>query len=139
MRIKVDKLDTKFSLLIRERARWRCEYCGRYFPEGERGGLSCSHFIGRRKRSVRYDPDNAAAMCYACHMKCEENPLDFATWVRLRLGDERYDDLRQRASYPLKLTKVDREALYTHLKEQLKKQEKAHREGYETEAERWEL
>jgi Zn finger protein HypA/HybF involved in hydrogenase expression len=65
--IKRTPADDAFSKCVRERANWTCERCGRYFPEGSRGGLDCSHHHSRGNWSIRFDPLNAEALCYGCH------------------------------------------------------------------------
>jgi hypothetical protein len=65
--IKRTPADIAFSKCIRERVNWTCENCGNYFPEGSRGGLDCSHFFGRGNWEIRFDPQNAEALCYGCH------------------------------------------------------------------------
>lgn len=117
MKIRIDKRDTVFSKLIRLRARFNCEKCGRYFPQGH--GLQCSHFFGRRHQSTRYDPDNAAAHCFVCHMQFTENPIAFTAWIKRYLGDARYDALQLRHRQIVKRTKKDLEELYQHLKAEL--------------------
>ena len=116
MKIKLDALDRLFSLYIRKRARGYCERCKRYFGV-ER--LQCSHFYGRRARSVRYDPDNACALCFSCHIYLGENPREHTRFFRDRLGD-RLDQLEARWSIP---QKPDRQAIRLWLKEELKKYE----------------
>lgn len=118
MKIRIDKRDKVFSELIRLRARWNCEACGRYFPKGH--GLQCSHFFGRRHQSTRYDLDNAAAHCYTCHMSFGENPTIFTAWIKKYLGDYRYEALELRHRKIVKRTKPEAEELYQHLREQYK-------------------
>lgn len=118
MKIRIDKRDQVFSKLIRLRSRWNCDRCGRYFPQGH--GLQCSHFFSRRHQATRYDPDNAAAHCFTCHQQLGENPVAFAAWIRGYLGDVRYEALQERHRRIVKRTKADAEALYQHLKGELK-------------------
>ena len=116
MKIRIDKRDTVFSKLIRLRARFNCERCGRYFPKGH--GLQCAHIFSRRHQSTRYDPDNACALCFTCHQYFGEHPTIFTAWVKKRLGDGCYSLLEARHSTIIKRTKSDAESLYQHLKEQ---------------------
>ena len=118
MKIRIDKRDKVFSELIRLRARWNCEKCGKYFPKGH--GLQASHFFSRRHQATRYDLDNAAAHCFSCHMFLGENPTLFTVWIKKHLGDYRYEALELRHRKIVKRTKKDSEDLYEHLKEQLK-------------------
>ena len=119
MKIKVNKLDAIFSQLVRTRDNWTCQVCGKYFPEGERRSLHCSHFHGRRKQSVRYEPLNAAAHCFACHKYLSENPLEFADWILSHLGPAGVALLTVMANKPVKRSKKDKEDLYLDLKAQL--------------------
>lgn len=114
MKIHIDKRDTIFSKIIRLRARFNCEACGKHFPKGH--GLQCSHFFGRRHQSTRFDPDNAAAHCFTCHMRFGENPIKFYAWIKSYLGDVRYEALLLRHRQIVKRTKVELEELYEHLK-----------------------
>lgn len=65
--IKRTPADDAFSKCVRERANWTCEKCNKYFPEGKRQGLDCSHHYGRRNWSIRLEPINAESLCYGCH------------------------------------------------------------------------
>lgn len=58
MALKRDKHDIVFSQLVRERANYECDYCGRQFRH-EPSKLHCSHFKSRRHKSTRYHPFNA--------------------------------------------------------------------------------
>src|SRR3990167_1019129 len=93
MRVKRDKRDAIFSLLVRERAGWRCERCGKQFSREDGQGLHCSHFISRRHRSTRWHPDNAAAHCFSCHQWLGEHPLDFTIWIKAYLGMDRAETI----------------------------------------------
>ena len=117
--IRRDKLDAIFSTLVRERAGFHCEACGKYFPEGQRQGLHCSHFFGRRHKSVRWAPLNAFSHCYACHQRFGESPYAFTRWVEARIGPREMELLTERAHGVVKLTKADKEDIYTHMKAQL--------------------
>jgi hypothetical protein len=68
--------------------------------------------------STRWDPDNAAAHCFTCHMRFGENPIAFTAWIKKYLGDVRYDELQARHRRIVKRTKHDLEFLYQHLKQQ---------------------
>lgn len=117
MKIYIDKRDTVFSKIIRLRAKWNCERCGKYFQFGH--GLQASHFFSRRHKSTRWDFDNCAAHCFACHQHLGGNPIDFTNWIRKYLGDGRYEILQEKHQRIVKRTKADLEALYQHLKQQL--------------------
>jgi hypothetical protein len=65
--IKTTQADKAFSKCIRERANWTCERCGKYYPEGSRNGIECSHHHSRGNWSIRFDPMNAECLCTGCH------------------------------------------------------------------------
>src|SRR5438552_3809582 len=117
MKIKRDKLDELFSKFVRLKANGRCEYCGKFKDFKE---LQCSHFWGRRMQSVRYDPDNAIAVCFYCHRILTENPENHREFFRKRLGENGYKLLMVRAMTP---KKPDQKLITLQLKELIKELE----------------
>lgn len=111
MKIKIDALDRLFSKYIRLRAGGVCEKCG------QTKTLQCSHFHGRRKRSVRWNEDNAVALCFSCHMYLGENPLEHYEWFKKRLGEERFELLNIQANM---IYKPDINAITLYLKQKIK-------------------
>tara|TARA_R110000751_G_scaffold40814_4_gene96342 strand:+ start:91 stop:507 length:417 start_codon:yes stop_codon:yes gene_type:complete len=114
--MKRDKRDDVFSKLIRERAGWCCERCEKFYPEGYRQGLHCSHLYSRRHRGTRWHPDNAFSHCYACHQYLGGNPVEYHLWARERMGDGLLELVRERHHTITKYTKKDLEELHKHLK-----------------------
>ncbi len=121
MKVRRNKLDIIFSMLVRTRDKWTCQVCGKYFPEGARQSLHCSHFHGRRKQSVRYEKLNAAAHCFSCHKYLEENPIEFQEWIYNYLGPIEYGRLNMFARRIVKRSKKDKEELYLDLKAELER------------------
>src|SRR3990167_11322110 len=115
MRVKRDKRDAIFSLLVRERSSWRCERCGKQFSREDGQGLHFSHFISRRHRSTRWHPENAAAHCFACHQYLGEHPMEFTRWVHNRIGQGRAGIMERLANVVAKFTKRDLESIYRHM------------------------
>lgn len=95
--IKRTPADVAFSKCIRERAGWTCERCGARHEVNSQG-LHCSHFHGRGKWSVRFDPDNTFSVCYGCHQYLGSRPQEHADWVRRQLGDGLFELIRERAN-----------------------------------------
>ena len=58
--------DAAFSDYIRARAGYRCQRCGKVYPP-KSTGLQCSHNFSRRYYNIRFNPDNALALCHHCH------------------------------------------------------------------------
>lgn len=112
--IKRDKTDALFSDLVRERADWKCERCRKDFRHNP-GELHCSHIFGRRKKSVRVNPENALALCAYDHQDLGENPPEHTELVISIIGRARYDRLRLWANKPTKFTAYDKEIIHQHL------------------------
>jgi len=131
MRIKIDPLDKLFSEYIRRRAikdAGGCEWCGKpkFDIQKENGTtlpawkqLDCAHFIGRRKVSVRYDPDNAIGTCkLGCHNAMDNHPAEKIAFFKARLGERGFDMLNHRARIPY--PKPDKQAIELYLMEKMK-------------------
>ena len=112
MKTKIDPLDVLFSRVIRLRAGGKCEYCGK--PKTMKQ-LQCSHFHGRRKRSVRWDLFNAAALDGGCHIYLGGNPYQHTEWFKTRMTSGEFEQLNIRAETIAK--NIDKEALMAKLKE----------------------
>lgn len=107
--MKLDKADQMFSKYIRNRDNWTCQRCGSKFAPNA-PGLHCSHFHGRVRESVRFDPDNAISLCYGCHRYFDEtNRQAYCEFKQKQLGEKRYKALRIRADT---LCKKDRKLAY---------------------------
>ena len=103
-----DPLDDVFSEFVRRRALARvggCERClsQKHDTTREDGttrpaymDLQCSHYIGRSTKATRWDEDNCAGLCGACHMYLEHNPHEHQAWFLQHLGQEAYDMLQAR-------------------------------------------
>ena len=113
MKIRVDKLDVLFSKFIRLRDKY-CQRCG------GSSGLQTSHFYGRAKQSIRFDPENSCLLCFGCHQYFHSHPLEHVEWFKDRLGEVGFDLLQARARIP---GKVDKAAIELYLKEQIKRLE----------------
>lgn len=123
MKIKIDVIDDLFSKCIRLLAMVRvggCERClapkydtvkdnGDIFPAWKQ--LQCSHFFGRGRKSVRWDEDNAAGLCFGCHQYFTSHPLEHVEWFKARLGD-RFELLQGRMRI---LGRPDRAAIELYL------------------------
>ncbi|MDA0989077.1 MAG: hypothetical protein O2783_08185 [Chloroflexi bacterium] len=112
-------IDALFSQVIRERDNYTCRICFGNFRH-DPGRLDCAHSIGRSRGSVRWDMDNAFALCRRCHNDIDQRPLDHIEFVRKELGEERYEALKVKARELLKMTDRDRIELAAHFRETLK-------------------
>ena len=124
------QLDSLFSEYIRKRAIrviGGCERCltqkvdiqkdnGDIFPGWKQ--LQCSHFIGRSKKSTRFDEDNAIGICGACHLYLTAHPLEHIEFFKARLGQDGFDLLYARSQ---ETGRIDRAAIKLWLKQELEK------------------
>lgn len=116
--LKITAADKAFSQCIRQRAGWRCERCG---SQPAPQGLHCSHFHGRGKWSVRFDPENAEALCYGCHRLMGSQPEAHRSRIIAKLGIYRFDALTERANNLAlgRQAKRDQKAIAAHFRAQL--------------------
>lgn len=115
MKIRRDPLDEIFSEYIRATAGWKCERC-RNMPD--RRGLHCHHFEKRRKKSTRWDEDNALSLCWGCHQYFQENRNEEVAFMICKLGQERFDMLKSRSRIPAHY--IDKSALMLYYQHKLK-------------------
>src|SRR3990167_10974884 len=97
-KVKEKDVDSAVSGYVRRTANWQCEY-GK-FPFCNYGTrtfypptnlLTCSHFHGRNLRSVRFDLENLAAFCRACHRYLEgRKTTSYKVWMGKRLGKKKF-------------------------------------------------
>lgn len=92
--------DKAFSNFIRSRANWCCERCGTQYEPNTRG-LQCSHHFSRRYYNIRYDPDNAVALCYNCHVYWYQKDIPEAyLWLEQKIGKAKIDRLIKLKNQP---------------------------------------
>jgi len=120
MKIRLDPLDRPFSEMIRKRSKGYCERCGRFYGYDGWKKLQCSHYIGRSKRSTRWDEDNACALCFGCHQYFTSHPYEHTEWFKKRIGQEKFDSLMGRVRV---ISKPDRELIGLYLLEKIKELE----------------
>lgn len=83
--------DILFSKLIRLRGRCEIEGCDKP-PE-----LQCAHGFSRQYRAVRWDERNAFCLCKSHHFWYTPRPIQWEDWMRAKLGDALYEELRELA------------------------------------------
>lgn len=96
-RSKLEKsMDRLWSIRVREKAGYRCEYCGATPPTVR---LNAHHIFTRRAKSVRWDVDNGICLCAKHHVYSSEfsahlTPCLFHEFVVNLRGEEWYDKLK---------------------------------------------
>tara|TARA_R110002073_G_scaffold52625_1_gene136736 strand:+ start:1346 stop:1801 length:456 start_codon:yes stop_codon:yes gene_type:complete len=126
--MKRDKYDITFSEIIRLRDNYTCQRCGKFFPEGSRGGLDCSHFAGRARLAGRYHPENACAKCRGCHQHLSANPILFADFIKTALGD-RFDFMRRATNTVVKLDRAEKDEIRKHHLSEIKRLTELRKQG----------
>lgn len=119
MSIKREACDKWFSDVVRLKANYTCESCGRSDI-----GMDCAHIYGRREKSVRWSLDNAVCLCRVCHRSYTENPVDFAHWLNRYLGEGHMELLNEKRNVLMKTTKPLRKEIAKHYREEHQKMEK---------------
>ena len=128
-RISISTEDRIFSEYIRKRAMrliGGCERCltpkfdkvkedGTIFKAWKQ--LQCSHYITRGNRATKWDPDNCAGLCGACHLYFQGHPREHTEFMIARLGEERFERLNMRSQG---VKHVDMAAVRLYLKQLLK-------------------
>jgi hypothetical protein len=94
--VKRDALDDVFSQCVREAADWTCERSGLVFPDRKGRDVHASHFYSRQYNSTRWFPDNVACLSAAEHDYLGKHPDEHTAFIKRRLGDVRYEMLRER-------------------------------------------
>lgn len=85
--------DAAFSEYIRKRDNYTCQKCGKSYPATS-NGLQCSHHFSRRYYTIRFDPDNAIALCHHCHNYWFSKDVpEAARWLEQKIGKDKIDRL----------------------------------------------
>lgn len=59
-----------------------------------KGWLECAHGFPRGYRAVRWDHRNAWSLCCAHHKYYTHHPLEWTDWMRARMGEDLYEEVR---------------------------------------------
>ena len=108
-----DKLDKLLGIIVRQRAGYKCERCGKHTP------LNTAHIFSRRNLSTRWDKDNILCLDVGCHFWGHQNPILFVEFVKEKLGDEKYEALKVKANEVKKWTIEELEILVEEFKREI--------------------
>lgn len=125
MKLRRTKADKLFSDFIRLRDGYKCQRCHIQIQPPTKD-IQCAHFHSRSKKSVRFEPNNALALCIKCHMyfdgnsswRIDSHKKEFEEFMLKRLGNEAYDLLSFIANRP---QKVDEEYICLWLVQEIEK------------------
>ena len=110
-----NKLDKLWSLLVKHRAGFRCEYCG-----SREKVLNSHHIYSRSNRSTRWDLENGVCLCVGHHtfstkFSAHKTPTEFTEWLYQVKGESFMSDLRVKAHAIAKLKMFEKEELLEKL------------------------
>jgi hypothetical protein len=115
----IDKrLDAAWSELVKLRANYQCEVCGKT------KNLNSHHIWSRIRKSVRWDVQNGVCLCVGCHVgpkSAHKDPMWFADWIRRKRGEDWYNMMTLRANSTGKRMKFEKELLLKELKKEIRK------------------
>jgi hypothetical protein len=120
--LKREACDKWFSDVVRAKAGWCCEFCGKSFG-GPSAGLHCAHIYGRANKSTRWSLDNAVSLCAYHHDYFGRMPVEFADWLRSHYGEGHMDILQEKRNAILKTTKELRNEISAHYRNEFRKLE----------------
>lgn len=91
-KVKRSAEDIRTSNAVRARDK-ACRRCG------ETSGLDAAHIMSRRYKATRHDMEtpNIIALCRSCHKWNHDYPQEFEEWVISWMGEQKYEELRQKA------------------------------------------
>ena len=96
----IKELDKMWAEVIKARDGHKCVRCGKI------EGLNAAHIFSRSLKSVRWSLWNGITLCGGCHIFwAHKNPVEFTEFVKQRLGEQKYELLRQEARCIVKVTR----------------------------------
>jgi hypothetical protein len=110
-----NKLDKLWSLLVKHRAGFKCEYCGT-----REKMLNSHHIYSRSNRSTRWDLENGVCLCVGHHtfstkFSAHKTPTEFTEWLYKEKGEAWMSELRVKAHAIAKLKPFEKEEMYEEL------------------------
>lgn len=99
-RRQIKKLDLLWALVVKTKAKWKCEHCGRYDSRVE-----AAHVAGRRYRATRWgthfgnDYDLCGhCLCHVCHQEYDEHGPEEPKIIEKTIGKVRKQLIQNEAS-----------------------------------------
>lgn len=116
------ELDKAWSLLVKHKAKWKCEVCGK------RDYLNSHHVFTRRNKSVRWSIMNGVCLCPSHHtlsskFSAHGTPVTFNDWLIKKRGQNYVDILTIKANSIHKWHKFEKEILLKELLKEIKNYE----------------
>lgn len=113
------KLDEAWSLLIKLRAGYKCEYCGSSHE------LNSHHIYSRANFATRWLPENGICLCVSHHtfsnkFSAHRTPIEFTQWLETVKGADFIQSLKFEANSVRKMNIYDKIELLEKLKAEIK-------------------
>jgi 5-methylcytosine-specific restriction endonuclease McrA len=70
--------DRLFALAVKQRDGYICQACGK---TRENAVIECAHVVGRGELSIRFNLDNAMALCKGCHYAYTKSEANWRAWL----------------------------------------------------------
>lgn len=120
------KLDKAWSRLVKERAKWRCEYC----KVGVTKKLESHHIYSRANKSTRWKVENGVCLCFSHHVgsskfSAHQTPVEFTEWLYKEKGERFMRNLRWKAHSVSKLALFEKKIILEELEKELKEIDEA--------------
>lgn len=118
-KFKKNMADGLWAALIKARAGFKCEYCGK------EQGLNAHHIFSRSNMATRWDVNNGISLCVSHHVfgkfSAHKAPLEFAEWIIENRGQVWYEELKRKSKTIASRTNSEKKELYAKLRQDLKK------------------
>lgn len=113
------KLDEAWSLLVKVRANFKCEYCG------SSQTLNSHHIYSRSNLATRWKPINGICLCVNHHtfsskFSAHKTPIEFTQWLESIKGVDFISSLKFEAKKRVNFDIYDRIEILEKLKEEIK-------------------
>lgn len=105
------ELDRLASQQARQRDSYICKRCGVVHK-----AVHAAHIFSRSNLATRWDLENIITLCYFCHiMWSHRQPLEFAEWIKEKIGVKKYNKLRKKSQSVYQFRKEDYEKWLEYL------------------------
>ena len=116
-------LDTAWSKVVKIKAGYKCEICGRTNTQGK---LNSHHYVGRVNRTLRWDLRNGICLCYTHHVGGKESAHQDNDFIMNWFKENRLEDYEHTQlvkNIITKRTNADKRELLKELKAYIKENE----------------
>ena len=115
----IDKqLDSAWSLLVKIKAGFQCEYCK------SRLNLNSHHIYSRVNKAGKWFVPNGICLCVGHHIgsnfSAHKTPIDFTLWLIDYRGQKYLDDLKLKVKSTVYMTDFEKKLLLKELKNEIK-------------------